>query len=161
MVLNFNYTNTPYLYSKKSDPLQIMDIHGQIGDKDDDICIGYGNEQDKRLEELKNRDDYETLRFIKSIYYPEKNRRRRLGLFLEATRFQVDIIGHSCGLSDGVLLNFIFEHPYCIQIIYHYHEDIQDHKNKMMNIYRHFNDPQLFQKRVIDFETSEKCPQWK
>lgn len=51
-------------------------------------------------------------------------------------------MGHSCGLSDRILLNSIFDNDNCeqIQIYYHQKEDnTDDYFNKTIDISRHFS----------------------
>jgi hypothetical protein len=48
--------------------------------------------------------------------------------FIEQESFEVYILGHSCGLSDRVMLNTIFEHVHCksINIFYYLRKDGSD-----------------------------------
>ena len=66
-------------------------------------------------------------------------------------------MGHSCGLSDRVLLNNLFEHKNCVSIkpFYWKHKDgkgniIDDYNGIYMNISRNFNDINLMRYRVVD-----------
>ena len=71
--------------------------------------------------------------------------------FIETTDFEVHILGHSCGISDRLLLNTIFENKNCKKIYPHYCEfsdKSTDFDNRTMNISRCFNDKMLLRKKV-------------
>ena len=49
---------------------------------------------------------------IRTFKYSKNGNYRDLLRFLNSNDFQVCVYGHSCGLSDRVMLNEIFEHDY-------------------------------------------------
>ena len=69
---------------------------------------------------------------------------RNLLKFIELPKkFDVFIMGHSCGLSDRLLLNSIFENEKCNSIKIYYHQKGQDKNendffSKTQEISRHF-----------------------
>jgi hypothetical protein len=79
--------------------------------------------------------------------------------FVEADPFVLYIMGHSCGLSDRVLLNSIFEHDKCSNIKIYYHDrkdDSTDYFEKTQEISRHFKpeNKAMMRKKIVPFE---KC----
>lgn len=67
-------------------------------------------------------DDNEYLKFFKSFQCFQNNCYDNFLREIDHEKFQVCILGHSCGLSDRVLLNTIFEHENCRSIKIYYHQ---------------------------------------
>ncbi len=71
-------------------------------------------------------------------------------------------MGHSCGLSDRVLLSTIFEHDNCKKIRICFYGDPQgqnDYTSKTYQISRHFNNKALMRERIIPFNPYDRIPQ--
>lgn len=115
MLLNFNYTPTPEYYMEGRSNITINYIHGRL-DNPQSVIFGYGDELDENYKRLKEQNDSECMRHVKSIRYQEHDNYRRMLEFIESDPFQVVIMGHSCGNSDRMLLNTIFEHHNCVSI---------------------------------------------
>ena len=140
MLLNFNYTHTAQIYKKTDDSFEEIHIHGDIDDKEH-VIFGYGDEMHSDFEKLKEREDGECLRHVKSIRYLEATNYKKVLRFIESAPFQVVIMGHSCGRSDRTLLHTIFEHSNCasIKLCYYRKEDgSDDYLEKIQNISRNF-----------------------
>lgn len=140
MMLNFNYTHTAQIYKKTDDSFEEIHIHGDIDDKEH-VIFGYGDEMHSDFEKLKEREDGESLRYVKSIRYLEATNYKKVLRFVESAPFQVVIMGHSCGRSDRTLLHTIFEHGNCasIKLCYYRKEDgSDDYLEKIQNISRNF-----------------------
>lgn len=171
--LNFNYTNSlskvvnTYIGTNSISkslinytPNHINHIHGSLNASLENIIFGFGDEMDKVYAELEELNDNLYLEHIKSFQYFKSPKYRELLRFLNSSDFQVCIYGHSCGLSDRVMLNEIFEHKNCKSIkIYYYDEE--DFNTKTMEISRHFNDNQLMRKKIVEFDSKCKIPQVK
>lgn len=157
MILNFNYTKTPELYISKKDYATIIYIHGRLDDPDS-VIFGYGDELDGGFQKLKDMNENECLRHIKSIRYLESDNYRRMLEFIESAPFQICIMGHSCGNSDRTLLNTLFEHHNCVSVkpYYYKEDDGTDHYLDMVqNICRNFTDMKLMRNRVVTKVYSE------
>jgi len=152
--VNFNYT--PFL-SQIVPEEKVISIHGAIND--DQIIFGYGDEMDEKYKEIEGYNDNEFLRKFKSFGYFQAPNYRKLLNIVNSGPFDVVIYGHSCGLSDRVLLNEIFEHKNCRYIRVYYYNDKVDYVDKTMNISRHFKSNQLMRQRVIDFQEGDRIPQ--
>jgi hypothetical protein len=143
LLINFNYTSTIDLYFDKPTPfIKIINIHGRLNDPGNPIIFGYGDEMDMYYEKLERLNNNEFLRCFKSFSYFYTTNYQNITGFLENKPFRVAIMGHSCGLSDRVLLNGIFEHPNCqrIKVFYHRRSDnTNDYFQKTQEISRHFN----------------------
>lgn len=149
MLLNFNYTSTPEMYL--SDKTTVNYIHGKLEDPQS-VIFGYGDEMDENYKKLKEQNDFECMRQVKSIRYLEHDNYRRMLEFIESAPFQAVIMGHSCGNSDRTLLNTIFEHRNCVSIkpYYYQKDDKTDNYSELtININRNFNDPKLMRDRVV------------
>lgn len=149
MLLNFNYTSTPEMYL--SDKTTVNYIHGKLEDPQS-VIFGYGDEMDENYKKLKEQNDFECMRQVKSIRYLEHDNYRRMLEFIESGPYQVVIMGHSCGNSDRTLLNTIFEHRNCVSIkpYYYQKDDKTDNYSELtININRNFNNPKLMRDRVV------------
>lgn len=149
MMLNFNYTSTPEIYLDGEATINY--IHGKL-DNPQSVIFGYGDELDENYKRLKEQNDSECMRHVKSIRYLEHDNYRRMLEFIESDSFQVVIMGHSCGNSDRTLLNTIFEHRNCVSIkpYYYQKDDKTDNYSELtININRNFNDPKLMRDRVV------------
>lgn len=162
--LNFNYTKlvqeyfNGFAYTK-----QINYIHGKLNDSINKVNFGFGDEMDDDYKMIENIDDNEYLRNFKSFQYLQSSNYKRLLDFVESDRkFQVYIMGHSCGLSDRTMLNTIFEHPNCISIkvFYHQKEDGTDNYTEIIqNISRHFNKKKLMREKIVNKTLCQPLPQ--
>lgn len=158
--LNFNYTNSitevlnhfnNYTYTQNF-------IHGNL--EDEEIIFGFGDEMDSIYKEIEELNDNRFFKHIKSFQYFKKPNLRQLLTFINSGDFQVCIYGHSCGLSDRVMLNEIFEHENCKSIKIYYYSD-EDFTTKTMEISRHFNSNQVMRKKIVDKNLDCLIPQLK
>lgn len=150
MLLSFNYTKTPELYTIPGTTVNY--IHGRLVEPNG-VIFGYGDELDDDYKKLSNKNDNECLKKMKSIKYLESDNYRRMLEFIESAPFQVVIMGHSCGNSDRTLLNTIFEHRNCVSIKpYYYIKDdgTDNYLDLTMNISRNFTDMKLMRDRVVN-----------
>lgn len=154
LILNFNYTRTvKQLYVRDWD--EIINIHGELGSRQNPIIFGYGDELDddyKRIEKLQDNDFLEN---IKSVRYHETGNYRQVLDFIESDAYQVAIMGHSCGNPDRTLLNTLFEHPNCIsvKVFYRQFEDGTDNYSDLIrNLSRNFNDKAAMRDKVVNKE---------
>lgn len=90
----------------------------------------------------------------------------RLLNFIESNDFIVEIMGHSCGLSNRVMLNMIYEHHNRRGIIPYYYSptgtDEYEHlnyKTLSQNISRHFNKKGLIREKLLELEKCQHLPQ--
>lgn len=147
--LNFNYTKsiTELLDHFPTFTYTQNFIHGKLGYED--IIIGFGDEMDSIYKEIEELNDNRFFKHIKSFHYFRNPNQRKLQTFLNSGLYQVCVYGHSCGLSDRVMLNEIFEHDNCKSIKIYYYSD-EDFTTKTMEISRHFNSNQLMRKKIVD-----------
>jgi len=146
LFLNFNYTTTldMYIDTNKYTLAKIINIHGKLVDDKNPIIFGYGDELDPFYEKIERLNDNEFLRNIKSFDYFKAKNYHQLLRFLDdkSHSFEVHIMGHSCGVSDRLLLSNIFEHEKCASIkIYYYQKNYKedDFIEKTQEISRHFS----------------------
>ena len=147
-ILNFNYTSTISLYNdvfnlQHTKPTTI-NIHGDLNNMETNpIIFGYGDEMDVYYQKIERLNNNDFLKNFKSFGYFKTKQYQDFSLFLDQpTAFKVYILGHSCGISDRILLNSIFEHKFCHKIkIYHYKksETENDYFEKTQEISRHFS----------------------
>lgn len=159
--LSFNYTPTltSYLSKMKNDDMNyfgentLIQIHGCLNDDKNKINFGFGDEMDDDYKTIENKNDNEYLKYIKSFQYAQNDNYKRLLDFIDSEKFQVYLIGHSCGLSDRILLNTIFEHENCRSIKIYYYDKGNGEDNYttiVQNISRHFNDKKLMRSKIVN-----------
>lgn len=162
--LNFNYTDTLTAkigcYQK-----EIIHIHGQVSDiEHNPIIFGYGDESDSTYQQIEDSGENIFLEHIKSFGYFQTENYRRFLSFVDSEPFNAYILGHSCGVSDRVLLNQIFEHENClkIEIFFHKKMDGSDNfKELTQEISRHFKsqNKSMMRRKVMDKNQYNFIPQ--
>jgi len=162
LFLNFNYTDTINNYVRyfKFEKSAVNFIHGKLNDKNNPIIFGYGDESDLYFERMEKLDEVEFLKHLKSNSYHLTSNYRNLFRFLDGGRFNVYIMGHSCGLSDKVLFKNIFEHSNCYatKIYYYLKEDgTNDFSDKTLQLAKHIKieDRQKYKERTIPLDKSK------
>jgi hypothetical protein len=174
-LLNFNYTKTVINYRKENLPYhnegdvfsypdgdgiktELIHIHGELNKQENPIIFGYGDEQDEVHKEIEKRGG-DFLDNLKTINYTKAPNYKQLINYIESDKYQVLIMGHSCGLSDKTLLNTLFEHENCVSIkpcmfIWNDENGIQhnDYDKIVKNIYRCFsnNNKPLMRDKVVN-----------
>lgn len=169
--LNFNYTRTIDSYIKKTKDYKEyrdfgvftnLQIHGRLSDKNNLVNFGFGDEMDDDYKRIENLNDNEYLKNFKSFQYLQNSNYKKLLDFIDGNKFQVVILGHSCGLSDRTLLNTIFEHTNCrsIKVYYHQKDDGSDNYTEIIqNISRHFNKKKLMREKIVNKTLCKPLPQ--
>lgn len=156
-ILNFNYTDIAKKYALKLNSSKYIPIHGQLGGDNIGIqepIFGFGDEIDQEYTKFELLRNDEIFKHIKSFKYLQFSHYRNLIEFLESNPFQVQIFGHSCGLSDRTLLNSIFEHQNCISIkpFYFEKDGSNDYEQKSYSIARHFKSKSELRDKVVNKE---------
>lgn len=164
LILDFNYTDTINQYinsainrdSYEFGIITHIKIHGDLNDKNNPINLGFGDEMDDHYKTLEKKNDNRFLSYIKSFMYSNNTNYRNLLNWIDTNDFQVYILGHSCGLSDRIMLNTIFEHERCksIKVFYYQWKDLDivkdDFTDKIQNISRHFNKKKQMRDKIVD-----------
>jgi hypothetical protein len=112
--LNFNYTD---LIEKKY-RWKNNQIHGSLESNVNfsDFLFGYGNTKNKDYNSLKDERNKEYSKNLKDNYYSNKNNRIELFDWIKDSKYEIKIIGHSCGESDRTILNRLLSHNNCLSI---------------------------------------------
>ena len=166
-VLNFNYTKNidRYFNGSAGRPLAtavyINYIHGKINTPTNPLIFGFGDEMDDHYKILEKLNYNGFLDNMKSFGYFSTENYQNLIRFIKDEEFEVYIMGHSCGLSDRVMLNMIFEHVNCksIRIFYHQTNTGDNFKTLTQEISRHFNVKTSMRKKIVPFSKSVPLPQ--
>ncbi|GAA4448798.1 hypothetical protein GCM10023092_01940 [Rurimicrobium arvi] len=167
LILNFNYTPTVKTYLHRSDYANVVHIHGDIYDSNNTPILGFGDENDDDYKLLENLNNNDFLKLIKSVHYPRSANYKKLFDFIDSDAFQVQLMGHSCALSDRTLLQSIFEHDNCASVKIFYHkkqrplpnEDADDFSFLVRNISRHFSDKKMMRDKLVNKEYCSILPQ--
>lgn len=161
MILDFNYTHTIELYLPSELHGKINHIHGDLY-REDSVIFGYGDELDSSYQKILDLNDNRYLSNMKTPHYLESSNYRKMLSFIESDKYQIYILGHSCGNSDRTLLNTLFENKNCVSIkpFYHKWDDTKDdYINIVQNISRNFTDMKLMRNRVVNKEFCHPLPQ--
>ncbi|RZJ86333.1 MAG: hypothetical protein EOO20_18505 [Chryseobacterium sp.] len=155
LVLSFNYTE---LVSKVDGvgKIKVTHIHGQLASEKNPMIFGFGDELDDSYKPFELEKARGFFRYIKSFGYFQANHYRDLVRFIESDEYQVDVVGHSCGLSDRTMLNMIFEHKNCKSVRLFYYRNF---RNLVEDISRHFTDKQRMRRLIVPYERSIPMPQ--
>jgi hypothetical protein len=166
--LNFNYTRTiiNYLGCINRTTTQFVNvfIHGELRNNKNPLIFGFGDEMDDHYKVLEKTNYNGFLDNVKSFGYFETGNYQEITSFINSDEpFEVFIMGHSCGLSDRVMLNMIFEHHNCksIKIFYYGDEKSNNYKTLTQEISRHFNKKNDMRLKIVPFEDSIPLPQLK
>ncbi|WP_426431476.1 AbiH family protein [Winogradskyella sp. HB-48] len=160
-ILNFNYTNTLSNYSDESSVIKnkkFINIHGQVNNNSNPIIFGFAAD-DEESRTLINYGNREYMRYIKKQCYKKTNCEDNLRSYLNDTsNINVFIIGHSCGISDKLILNQIFNHENIKSIYVLFYENYEKFFETQVNIDRIMNNDNNFRK-LKSFESSTRMPQ--
>lgn len=156
--LNFNYTPICNIYlelfSKDKVYSEMNYIHGELKNATHNkINFGFGDEMDDDYKKIENLEGTDYLKNFKSFQYLQNSNYTNLLRFINSEKFQVVILGHSCGVSDRTLLNTIFEHTNCrsIKVFYHRKDDGSDNYTELIqNISRHFKDKKMMREKIVN-----------
>jgi len=169
LILNFNYTRTLNTLYGNVIKCPLMHIHGKLEDKTNPMIFGYAanNEQTRKLYEF---NDNEYLKNIKKNLYKRTNNKNGLNKFLGENngeiykryperKIDIFIFGHSCGLSDNLILKEIFNHEAISSIKIFYYDTPENYFDTQVNIDRIMDDNVKFGK-LETFPNSHRMPQW-
>lgn len=147
LYLNFNYTNTVNQYSRS-----IVNIHGSLGSIDNPIIFGWGDDMHELYSVLEERNERGYLINSKSILYHNAGNYQKVLNFINEGSFEVQILGHSCGMSDRTLLSQVFKHENCLQIVANYYRSGRwdDFQDRVTGISRCFKEKSDFNSKMVN-----------
>lgn len=142
LILDFNYTNTIYKYlNGKGSLIEHIKIHGELSSDDNPIIFGYAaNEEEAKILSYKN-DEY-LMKNIKKLRYLLTDNETRLKEMLGMSNNMIDVyvLGHSCGLSDRLILNELFTNKRVNKITPLYYNEQNEFLKTVINIDRVIDD---------------------
>jgi hypothetical protein len=153
LILDFNYTDTIYKYINGTGSLsQHIKIHGELMSVDNPIVFGYAaNDEEAKILSYKN-DEY-LMKNIKKLRYLLSDNEINLKEILEKSDNKIDvyILGHSCGLSDRLILHELFTHKKVKGITPFYFGEMEGFLNTVINIDRVIDDYTKIDKKERSF----------
>jgi len=159
LILNFNYTETVSNYTSGSKNIKHIHIHGELNSEKNPVIFGFAA-NDKESRELISKEDNEYMQNIKKHNYKRTWNETELIHYLNETEnIDVLILGHSCGISDKLILNQIFNHKNVTSIRVFYHETYANYFNALINIDRIMDNDSNF-KKLINYSHSHRMPQF-
>lgn len=164
--ITFNYTSkildkyidllNAEVNTERSNVHQPIHIHGKLNDSKNPIIFGYGDDNSKEYGDIQDAIDNDLLENFKTFQYLRTNNYQRILGLLESSELNVNIIGHSCALSDKTLLRTIFQHNNVKKIKAFYHSDESVYFENMYNISRIFDDNSLMRSKIVPLEKTEQ-----
>ena len=166
LILNFNYTRIVENLYKDVIKCPIINIHGTLEDEKNPMIFGYAADYEESRE-LHSQKDNEYMKNIKKYLYSRTNNKNKLNRFLgknekkpyHSATIDVFILGHSCGLSDNLILKEIFNHDSINSIKVFYYENYENYFDVQVNMDRIMNDDIKLEK-LETFSNSHRMPQW-
>lgn len=164
LIVNFNYTHIiEDLYEAETSKCKLIHIHGEIDNIDNPIIFGYAALHEE-ARGLLNKMKHEYLRNIKKHLYKRTDNEYALTQYLEGhNTIHVSILGHSCGISDNLILNQILNHSKIDEknrsIWISFYKDYEHYRETLVNIDRIMNNDDRFRKLVVDYLNSDRMPQ--
>ncbi|HBI90857.1 MAG TPA: hypothetical protein DDY75_23855 [Sphingobacterium sp.] len=168
MILNFNYTSTVEEYFKgnpynpQPKAFRVNYIHGKLNRSDNPMIFGFGDELDEDYKTIELEKSKGFLKFIKSFWYFKTTNYHELLRFIGSDKYQIFILGHSCGLSDRTMLNMLFEHENCESVKIFYYDNgkgYNNHEDLTYEISRHFKDKSRMRRLIVPKSRSRPMPQ--
>jgi hypothetical protein len=167
-IISFNYTknlvsnyvnNNSDSNTKIRPEFSLINIHGELLNNNNPIIFGYGDDNSEKYQHIEDKEDNELLINFKTFQYLRSVNYKKVINLLGNQGTTVEIIGHSCGLSDKTLLKTIFEHKNVIEIEYRYHGDENNYFENLYNMSRIFSNNELMRSKVLDLSSTRKIPQ--
>jgi len=165
-IINFNYTTKVLNYhlsnltKQGSKDSTIINIHGSLESEENPIIFGYGDDHTEAYKEIQDKENNTLLVNFKTFQYLRTaNYQKILGLLESQEEIRVEIIGHSCGLSDKTLLKTIFEHSNVKRIEYRYHGNRGNYFDNLYNMSRIFSDTAMMRHKLMSFDDTRGIPQ--
>lgn len=157
LIVNYNYTEIVKEYISKnphSYNVEVLNLHGTLAE--DSFIFGFGHVENEEYFKIKQSGIKEAFDGLKMYNYIRTNRYKKLLRHIGAGAFEVVILGHSCGQSDGTTLRMIFEHSNCKKItVAHIGES--EFLDKVKDIMIHCRTDEPF-KKIVAFDPALKFP---
>jgi len=168
LIVNFNYTRTVENLYNGVIKCPMVYIHGKLEDEENPMIFGYAATEDE-IDKLLSQNNNEFLKNVKKHLYKRTKNERILNDFLTprkkpvsgTLRFEQDvnvfILGHSCGLSDNLILSEIFNSESIHFIKTFYYEEYANYYDTQVNIDRISH---IGFEKLVNFQASHRMPQW-
>jgi hypothetical protein len=155
-LINFNYTNTYRHYEKYFS--EVLNIHGTINNTSNPIIFGYASSEEESFELLERNNDAYIENIKQYEYFNSLVFTKIIKMLSYSDTKNVHIMGHSCGMSDRLILKTILEDKNVDKIYNYYHKSMYSHKAKLINLNRTTNQNVGF-KKYVAFPKSLRMPQ--
>jgi len=122
LLLSFNYTKTEELYLDTSRDCRNIRIHGELNNNGNNrIVFGYGDKFDPHYKDICAKNGQSYLENMKSAKYSQRTNYMDVMMFINSEKYQIFVMGHSCGISDKDILHELFGKN-CLSIKVFYHQ---------------------------------------
>jgi hypothetical protein len=136
-----------------------LNIHGSIL-PGDEFIFGFGHVPGDKYNRIENFGLDDAQKNLKVFNYFNNNAFEKFTSFIEKDDFEVIVLGHSCGESDGSILSRLFNNKNCTKVsVCHYKRD--EFQTKLIQIKKHCPNPE---ERIFNlikpFSDELSIPQW-
>lgn len=142
LILDFNYTNTIYQYlNGNGSRIEHIKIHGDLSNLDNPIIFGYAaNDVEAKI--LSDKNDEYLMKNIKKLRYLLADNEMKFKKLLNESKYDIDVhvLGHSCGLSDRLILHELFTHKKIKAITQFHYGEREGYLKTATNINRIIDD---------------------
>lgn len=123
-------------------------IHGQLGNKNNPIIFGYGDDNSSKYRRIERQTNTNILKNFKTFHYlAANNYHKLLGIIEKENNIYVQVVGHSFGLCDKTLLRHIFHHNNVKHIEAIYHKD--EYFKNLYSLSKIFDDNSKMREKVV------------
>lgn len=156
--ISFNYTKTLEHYM---DPKSIYYLHGKLFSEDNPIIFGYAATNED-IQKYSRRGRPEYLWNFKKMCYHQTNTFNRLIKYstpYQGNSNELWICGHSCGVSDTLILKELIEHDNIARVRIMYYESRDNFRLNQISLYSILDSDILFDK-LQPFNRLFRMPQF-
>lgn len=156
--LNFTYSSLlsrylePHFNDKSLLLKHMFNLHGQVNQND--IFFGYGGETIKAALEVNQSYLKGIKNFFKSNYYILNSQYVSILDLISTQKYNLHILGFSCGVSDSMLLKTILNHNNLNRVQLYYYPDQNQFLEVFHNINRIVGNPSFSLKKIIPYSKS-------
>lgn len=163
-LISFNYTKTAELYQPKEN---IYYLHGQLFDEDNPIIFGY-SATNEAINELSQKGDPEYLWNLKKMCYHQTDVFHRLmkdsspiknPTDMDSISNELWICGHSCGVSDTLILKELIESKNINRVRIMYYDNRKNFRLNQISLYS-ILDPEILFDKLQPYNKHLRMPQF-
>jgi hypothetical protein len=158
LILNFNYTRLLKKYISNDYLGRVINIHGELENDENPIIFGYAADTSETRNFLDKGKEF--IRNIKKYCYKRTGEEKKFKEYLDLTKnIEVSILGHSCGISDKLILFDIFNGKNVSEIRIFHHKNYDNYLDVQAHITSIIKDDEKIFDKLINYDKRMSMPQ--